>query len=163
VHLQHPVPAEHLTHIGDVTVSFAMLEMQLQGLAHSLLGSEQRLGQIVTAELSFRALRALTVSLFLQRNGQDEHLESFRALIKRAAIAEEQRNQIVHSVWGAGRDAGTITRIKATAKERHGIRFQFEGVSAEQLAAFAQEIKVLAGDLQTFRLKLPEVGKATNG
>lgn len=161
--LQHPVPDEHLKHIGDITVSFAMLESQLQTLAQSLLGSGQRLGQIVTAELSFKALRALTVSLYLQRNGDDENLEEFRALIKRAADAEEERNRIVHSMWGAGNDASSITRIKTMAKERHGIRSHFEDVSATDLSKFAAEIKVLAGDLQQFLFKLLGIGKATNG
>ena len=161
--LQHPVPDEHLKHIGDVTVSFAVLESQLQTLTQSLLGSGQRLGQIVTAELSFKALRALSVSLYIQRNGDDEDTEAFRSLIKRAADVEEHRNQIVHSVWGAGNGASSITRIKTTAKERHGIRFHFENVSTEQLAAFARQIKELADDLQQFWFKLLEAGKATNG
>lgn len=144
-------------------VSFALLESCLQGLAQSLLGAGQRLGQIVTAEVSFKALRALTVSLYLQRNGEDEYLDQFRELIKRAADAEEKRNQITHSVWAAGIDAASITRIKTTAKERHGIRFHFENVTGDQLAGFAREIKVLAHDIQTFGISLIKSGKATNG
>ena len=122
----------------------------------------QRLGQIVTAELSFKALRALTVSLYLQRNGEDENVESFRELISRAAKAEDQRNQITHSVWGAGENASSITRIKTTAKEKHGIRFHFENVTADQLAAFAKDIKILAHDIQQFWFLLLQNGKATN-
>jgi len=162
MHLQHPVPDNHLKHIGDITVSFALLESTLQSLAQSLLGSGQRLGQIVTAELSFKALRALTVSLYLQRNGEDENVESFRELISRAAKAEDQRNQITHSVWGAGENASSITRIKTTAKEKHGIRFHFENVTADQLAAFAKDIKILAHDIQQFWFLLLQNGKATN-
>lgn len=161
--LQHPVPDEHLKHIGDITVSFALLESGLQGLAQSLLGAGQRLGQIVTAELSFKALRALTVSLYLQRNEEDQNFSAFRELIRRAADVEEQRNQITHSLWGAGSDALSITRIKTTAKERHGVRFHFENVTSDQLAAFAREIKVLAQDIQSFWLLLVQSGKATNG
>lgn len=161
--LQHPVPDDHLKHIGDITVSFALLESCLQTLAQSLLGAGQRLGQIVTAEVSFKALRALTVSLYLQRNGEDEHLEEFRALIKRAADAEDKRNQITHSLWAAGNDAASSTRIKTTAKERHGIRFHFENVTSEHLAEFARDIKVLAHDIQKFWISLIQHGKATNG
>jgi hypothetical protein len=164
MHAQHPVPDELLKHIGDVTVSFAMLEGILQMLAQSLLGAGQRLGQIVTAELSFKALRALTVSLYVQRNGQDEPYHSeFRSLIKRLADTEEQRNQIVHSVWCAGNSPTTITRFKTTAKERYGIRSHFEDVSSEQLSTFAMEIKILAAELQQFCFKLLDSGKATNG
>jgi len=163
VALQHPVPEEHLKHIGDITVSFALLESCLQTLAHSLLGVGQRLGQIVTAEVSFKALRALTVSLYLQRNGEDEDVAHFRDLIKRVAETEEKRNQITHSLWGARNDKGSITRIKTTAKEKHGIRFHFENITSNQLAEFAKEIKVLAHDIQNFWISLIEKGKATNG
>ncbi len=161
--LQHPVPEEHLKAIGDITVSFALLESTIQTLAQSLLGAGQRLGQIVTAEVSFTALRALTVSLYLQRNGNDEHLDEFRALIKRAADAEEKRNQITHSVWAAGRKVGCITRTKTTAKERHGIRTLFEDVSSDHLTAIAQELKVLSHDIQNFWISLIKSGKASNG
>ena len=161
--LQHPVPDEHLKHIGDITVSFALLESCLQTLAQSLLGAGQRLGQIITAEVSFKALRALTVSLYLERNGEDENIERFRALIRRASETEEKRNQITHSLWAAGQDAANITRIKTTAKEKHGIRFHFENVTGEQLAEFAREIKVLAHDIHNFWISLIQTGKATNG
>jgi hypothetical protein len=160
--LQHPVPDEHLKHIGDITVSFALLESGLQGLAQSLLGAGQRLGQIVTAELSFKALRALTVSLYLQRNGEDENFTALRELIKTAADVEEQRNQITHSLWAAGADASSITRIKTTAKEKHGIRFHFENVTSNQLAEFARDIKLLAHEIQKFLFLLMTTGKATN-
>jgi hypothetical protein len=162
VFLQHPVPEEHLKHLGDITVSFALLESCLQNLAHSLLGSGQRLGQIVTAEISFKALRALTVSLYLERNGEDQNLDQFRDLMKRAAQAEEKRNQFTHSLWAVGNDLASITRIKATAKESHGIRFQFENVTNKELAEFAREIKVLAQDIQVFWISLIQQGKATN-
>lgn len=161
--LQHPVPDEHLKHIGDITVSFALLESCLQTLAQSLLGAGQRFGQIVTAEVSFKALRALTVSLYLERNGEDQNADQFRALIRRASDAEEKRNQITHSLWGAGQNPASITRIKTTAKEKHGIRFHFENVTGEDLAGFAREIKVLSHDIQNFWVALIENGKATNG
>ena len=74
--LQHPVPNEHLRHIGDITVSFSLLESCLEVLAQSLLGAGQRMGQIVTAEMSFKAVRALTVCLYVQRNGDDEDGEN---------------------------------------------------------------------------------------
>ena len=161
--LQHPVSDEHLKHIGDITVSFALLESCIQSLAQSLLGTGQRIGQVVTAELSFKALRAMTVSLYLRQIGEDEHLEAFRDLIRRAADVEEQRNQITHSLWAAGAEAQSITRIKTTAKERHGIRFHFETVTSHQLAEFAREIKVLAHDIQNFWFLLIQAGKVRSG
>ena len=131
--LRHPVPDDHLRHIGDITVSFALLESTLQTLVHSLLGAGQRCGQVVTAEVPFRTLRAMAVSLYLERNGEDALYGSLRSLIQRAAEVEEKRNQVTHSVWGAGRDSASITRMKITAKERHGFRFSYENVSSDEL------------------------------
>jgi hypothetical protein len=161
--LKHLVPDEHLKNIGDITVSFALLESSVKTLASSLLGAGQRLGQIVTAELSFKAIRSLTVSLYLQRNGEDEQLGQLRDLIKRAAAAEEKRNKIIHSLWAAGNDEDSITRMKITAKDRHGICFQFENVSVSQLLEFVGEIQMLAQDFQDFWISLSHSGKAYNG
>jgi hypothetical protein len=69
--LQHPVPVQLLARIGDITVSFALLESTIQTLAGSQLQEHQRIGQIITAELSFRNLRALVTSLYRERHGED--------------------------------------------------------------------------------------------
>jgi hypothetical protein len=52
--MQHQVGPEHLEAIGDITVSFAMLESVLQGLVHTLLGTQLAIAQTVTAEISFK-------------------------------------------------------------------------------------------------------------
>jgi len=161
--MQHPVGERLLAAIGDISVSFALLESQLQTLCGSLFLEHQRIGQIVTAELSFRNLRALTMSLFLERHGvDDDDTVRLRGFMRRAAILEEQRNQITHSVWAAGDGPDTVTRIKMTAKERHGARFDFSSVSADDLARIADQIKQLAADIQYFHVDLLQQGKAIN-
>lgn len=160
--LQHAAPDNHLKAIGDITVSFAMLEFQIQNLIGSLIYEHQRIGQIITAELSFKNLRALLISLYLERHGEDDDFSNLREFMKRAGQAEDKRNLIMHSVWAAGKDKDHITRIKTTAKEKHGIRFKFEEVSAESLNEFAKEIKILAEELQRFQLDLLSRHKIIN-
>lgn len=161
--LQHAVPDQHLKAIGDITVSFALLESQIQTLIGSMLNERQRIGQVITAELSFKNLKALMISLYLERHGkEDADFETLKKLMNAAGTLEEKRNQITHSLWAAGKDADTITRIKTTAKEKHGIRFQFEEVSADALDAFAAEIRHLAEDIQKYWIRLIENGKAIN-
>ncbi len=160
--LKHPVPPTHLIHIGDITVSFALLESIIQSLVGSLIREHQRIGQIITAELSFRNLRALLISLYLERHGEDDDFKTLRELVKRAAELEEKRNRITHSIWGAGKDANSITRIKTTSKEKHGIRFHFEDVTADNLRVVADELKVLTEDIQRFHISLLEKGKVIN-
>lgn len=101
--------------IGDIIVSFAVLENTTQALAGLFIAEHQRIGQIITAELPFRNLRALTVNLYRERRGEDEDFHTLQALMKQAADLEEKRNQIAHSVWGAGGVVDTVTRIKMTA------------------------------------------------
>lgn len=161
--LQHPVPDQHLKSIGDITVSFTLLESQIQTLIGSMLNERQRIGQVITAELSFKNLRALMISLYIERHGkEDADFEKLKELMTNAGKVEEKRNQITHSIWGAGKDANTITRIKTTAKEKHGIRFHFEDVSSGDLADFATEIKVLSEEIQRYWIHLMENRKAIN-
>jgi hypothetical protein len=160
--LQHPVPEKHLKSIGDITVSFALLESVIQTFIGSLLNERQRIGQVITAELPFRNLRALAISLYIERHGKDEDFDKLRAFMIRAGKVEDKRNQITHSVWGAGKDKDSITRIKATAKEKHGIQFHFEDVSADNLEEFAVEIKALATEIQAFWIGLIESSKLIN-
>ena len=74
--LQHPVPPKLLTNIGDITVSFSLLENVLQMLVGALLREHQRIGQIITAQLAFKSLRALVDSLYKEKYGEDEGLPS---------------------------------------------------------------------------------------
>jgi hypothetical protein len=148
--LRHPVPEPVLARIGDITVSFALLESVIQSLVGSLLQQEQRIGQIVTAELSFRNLRALTLSLYRGRHGEGGEYETLSALMQRASDLEDLRNQITHSLWATGGTAETVTRIKMTAKEKRGLHFDFKKVTADDLAEVADEIKRLAFDIQEF-------------
>ncbi len=160
--LQHPVPDTHLKEIGDITVSFALLELQIQNFIGSLIHEHQRVGQIITAELSFKNLRALLISLYLERHGQDNDFAYLRDFMKHSGQVEDKRNQIIHSVWAAGKDKNHITRIKTTAKEKHGIKFKFEEVSAEALINFAKEIKVLVRKIQQFQIDLLKKQKVIN-
>lgn len=160
--IQHPVPKRLLVHIGDITVSFALLENSIQMLIGSLIAEHQRIGQIITAELAFRSLRALAINLYKERHGEDSDFTALRELMRRAAELEDRRNQITHSLWSAGNTADTITRIKTSAKEKHGIRFHLEQVGEADLADVANDMKLLAGEIQGFWIKLLESGKAMN-
>jgi sensor histidine kinase regulating citrate/malate metabolism len=145
--LQHPVSDELLVAIGDVTVSFALLEAELQLLAHVLLKQSQQVSMIVTAELSFGRLCALVLSLHRERYGEANSAPA-KELVQRANELEELRNQIMHSVWAAGDSPGTITRIKATAKQKHGLRINFHSVTAADLREVATSCMELGLDIQ---------------
>ena len=160
--MKHPVPEEHLKYIGDIMVSFALLESQIQTLIGSLIAEHQRVGQIITAELSFKNLLALAISLYLERHGEDDDYLKLKSFMSQAGNIEGTRNNITHSIWGAGNDKDHITRIKTTAKQKRGLKFQFEKLSAQDLNDFAQKTLQLAQEIQSFWLELVKNGKAIN-
>ena len=161
--LRHPVPEAILARIGDITVSFALLESAIQSVAGSLIAEHQRVGQIITAELSFQKLRALLVSLYIERHSEnDNDFETLRSLNCRAAELEGKRNQITHSIWAAGDAPGTVTRIKTTAKESRGIHFVFEQMDVAAFKAIADDLKKLAREYLHFHFHLLKSGKAIN-
>lgn len=82
-----------------------------------------------------------------------------KAYMEKAAILEDRRNQITHSIWAAGKDSQSITKIKTTAKEKKGLQLQFEDVQAKELSNFLSEIKQLAEDIQLFWIHHLENGK----
>lgn len=160
--MHHPVPSEHLIQIGDTTVSFALLEMTLQTLTGSLINEHQRVGQIITAEVSFKNLRALLLSLYRERHGEDVDYTKLKSLMNEAGEIEEIRNQIIHSVWASGKDKNHITRIKTTAKEKHGLKFQFQEMSVNDLSYFVKRIRNCASEIQKLHSNLIDTKKVIN-
>ena len=154
--LKHPVPSKHLEKIGDITVSFALLETIIQFFVWSLIEQPQRIGQIITAELSLKNSRATLISLYKEKHGEDSGFKIIRELMKRAGKIEEKRNQIIHSVWAVGKDANSIKRIKTTAKEKCGLRFKYEDITADDLAEIADDIKKLTSEIQDFTINTIE-------
>ena len=158
----HPVPEELLKHIGDIIVSFAYLESFSQSFIGSLINEHQRIGQIITAELSFKQLRALLIGLYKERHGEDDDFQILKKLMERAEKIEGTRNNITHSIWGTGNDPNNVTRLKKTVKGKHGIRVQSEKFTADTLKAVATEIKCIGGELVKLKLELLEKGKVVN-
>ncbi len=159
--LYHPIPDEHLKEIGDMTVSFAALVFMLQLLAESLLSADQNVGRLVTAELSFKNIKALIKSLYLEQHGKDDDLNTLDSLLKRAGKVEELRNQITHSIWAIKGDMKTIVTIKTTAKENHGLKTSSTSYTAEDLRKFCDEIKQLGQAIFEFQAHLIRRKKAS--
>jgi hypothetical protein len=150
--LQHPVPEPILARIGDITVSFALLESMLQSLAGLLLGCDQRTQQIVTAEISFQQLCKLVVSIGRERYvGEDA--KRLDDLVTGALKLADRRNAITHSLWAAGSTRDEVNRVKVTAKKAKGFNIDSEQITVEALAAVAADMCQRAHDMQTFWIK----------
>jgi hypothetical protein len=153
--LQHPVPDPLLARIGDITVSFALLESEIEALIHSLLREGQRIGRVITAGRFFRDFPPLAIGLYRERHGEDADFEALSDLMDRALKLATERNQITHSVWAAGATKETITRIKTI---RHSAEVRFAQMSEDDLRDVADRLGQLAHEVQRFRIRLLEAG-----
>jgi len=153
---------EILVHIGDMTVSFALLEWHLKVLTGSFICEHQRATQIITAELSFKQTLALASSLYLERHGKDGDYSTLRSLIGKATRIEDERNLITHSIWTAAEEPGEVGRVKTTAKIRKGYAFQFEKMNASDFKLIADRIKSLGDEVLHFYCHLVSQKKAIN-
>lgn len=156
--LKAPVGDEHLRAIGQITVNFTLLRSSISAFISLLIGNDlsfeqQRVGQIITAQLGFQTLANLLSSLFRHRTTNPEAIAGLDGLLARAAAARDKRNQVTHSLWGAGPTDETVTRFKMTAKQRKGFKFMSEQMSVEDLDKIADDIAGVAGDIQQFMIR----------
>jgi len=147
---EHPVPKNLLTHIGDITVSFAMLEFHMQMLFVCLLDQSPRIGHMLTSQLTFSRLRASIISLYKERFGEDDHFAKSKEMMVIAGKIEEERNLITHSIWGSGEKTGSITRIKITAREKRGYHAEYKQYDEQIFTEFADSIKKLTSYIFIF-------------
>jgi hypothetical protein len=149
--------------IGEITVAFAQLEGRLSTLISSFITDHQRIGMIITAQLPFKTLRAIAVSLGLERLGEDDDdFKTLKKLMVRAGKLENSRNEITHSLWLAGGSAGTATRLKTTARESQGLRHGFHRVTEIDLAELGQNLRKLTDEITHYWVSLVQRGKAVN-
>lgn len=143
----------HLKAIGLITVNFAILENEIAFAIWFLLGLDQQVGQIITAEQSFKNLAALFSSLYRNKTNDPKAIEELNKLMKKVTQVEEKRNKIMHSVWAEGDTHVSITRFKTTAKISKGLTNQFEQITVEDLNKIADEIAEAAGEIQEFLIR----------
>ena len=133
--------------LGHVAIDFADLEQQLASSISFLVGNTEAVGNIVTAELSFKQKLHVLASLFRAIRPGSELLDRMQELLGRLDNAEGLRNQIVHSVWRTDIDdleGKRIVRHKYTAKMRHGLRKQQETLTPLQIRQVGYHFAYLA-------------------
>ena len=151
-------PDKFFSAIGMIAISFAELDDQLSEAIVSLLGSQHGAGEIVVAELSFRAKVNLFASLVRQRAkdrpfnvGNAPVLEVLRDLCANVFKAEELRNTVMHSSWkGLDMPDDKIVRKKITAKSKQGFRITEQEVDIGHLLDIAEFTNAVATDVLGF-------------
>ena len=154
---------EVLAEIGKITITFSLIENSLAEIIGKIVtvgGRRRDLGTIITAELSFRQLVSTLSSLllFALSKGNDVFSE-FERVKPLLFEAEQKRNKVVHSVWGA--ESGStkphaVIRIKTTAKHKKGLQTDFIHMGLEDLCLITDLIGKAYIELCLFEMHFRE-------
>jgi hypothetical protein len=146
--------------IGRIAVRSTELEAALQAIAGSLIDDYQRYTRIVVTELSFGGLQNLLLSLYRERHGEDADFVRLQEISRRADAAQQKRNLIVHSLWRSAGTPSKVTRVKTTAKQKHGYKTNIENYDLDTFKDIANELHQVRADCLTVLKELITKGKA---
>lgn len=145
----------HCLAIGKITIAFAELESWLSSFIWALMVpfSEQHIGQMVTAEMSFSRKLDLLASLFQYRCKDIQERDKLKALVTKLTKLEQERNTVQHSLWICqSDDPEEVTRLKITAKRKHGLSHAKEVLTSQPLEDLAQELQMATSELSSFMI-----------
>ena len=116
-----------LARLGECIVQFQRIEAAVATCISAMVGRSRKVGEIITAEMSFRARVATFGALFAYSLKSTTLPEDITELISRLHWAEEQRNMLVHSLWDASeskpdsirREKKSIRKSKLAVAEEH--------------------------------------------
>ena len=114
---------EFLKALGRVCVNFQALEMDIAWLVWILNNPDTTLGQIMTSQVSFKALLAVSSSLFRYRVTNDSLGERLAELLKRASDVEQRRNTLINSIWFAD-DSGASSALSSKRDKSTALEFR---------------------------------------
>jgi len=113
--------------LGECIVQFQRIEDSIAVCISAMVGPSRKVGEILTAEMSFRARVATFGALFAHSLKSDSLPDDITELISRLHWAEQQRNTLVHSLWDASeskpdsvrREKRSIRKSKLAVTEEH--------------------------------------------
>lgn len=143
----------YLEPLGQINANFSEVEADISSLIWTLIGSNKRIGQIVTAQLSFRKLLDTLSALFKEQYKDEDLQNKLKKLLKQADKINAKRNRFVHSVWFTNPTTLRIRRVKVIANRKKGLQMEAEDLSAEELTTFGNEIGSFIFALERFRVK----------
>lgn len=158
-------PEEFDAALGKVVESFSFLEQSLCNLIALFLGVRNDLGEIVTAELSFKGLINMVSSLFKYKNDRGDFVVEgedcaarFKELMSLCFVAEQRRNEIIHSSYVSRR-----FRVKKTAKAKSGLKTTVEPIDSSKLLDISDFIGTVGMHVQELPLPLNMATRIVGG
>lgn len=140
--------------LGRIVEGFSFLERTLSNVIILILDVTNEIGNIITAELSYKNKINLFSSLFKNNIDIFKKVHSdietqFTELLSLCNKAEEIRNQIIHSSYVSDR-----YRVKVTAKAKKGLNKNVEEVNPDHLLNIADFIVYVGMSVEAFPLVL---------
>jgi hypothetical protein len=140
--------------LGKVTAQFQTLEVELKHVAEALVSTtDQELGQIITAQLSFGATVALVGALHTHRVYDEAKLTALDAIFRRASLVEQRRNSVTHSDWWPSMKEPEV-RVRVKSSARGKLEHRVEPMRTSDIEAIADEASIVAADLAKVWFKL---------
>ena len=138
--------------MGMVINNFQKLEFYVAVFTWGLMGKDQRIGQIITAQLSFSKLLILIDSLFRLRTSDAAMIDELGAILVQAAECEQHRNRVVHSAYLQMSDDpdAQLIRFKITTKLKKGLAHQWEQIAIDELLDLAADLHQATDILASF-------------
>lgn len=135
---------DYVAAIGKVTIAFSYLEGNLCYAVWAILGGDRKVAECITAEMSFRNLVNLIVSLFKEKETAGvlnvELAPMLENALKLANAAEQQRNTVTHSRWGFTVNLEPV-RHKTTAKQKHGLKCAVQAATVSEIESVVAAIE----------------------
>ena len=150
-------PQELPAVVGMISLNFQSLENEIENRIIQMIGVDNEIGEIITAELSFRNKVNLFASLYyhLENSYQFNAIPGyekgyFKELLKALTKCEEMRNQILHSSIEKNRSTKRIERKKTTAKAKKGLTKVNQHVDIPNLYNISDYIISMTMELDQF-------------
>lgn len=145
------VPNDYLPLIGSIIVNFRLLETFLEMGIWKLMGAEKRqhIGKIITSEMSSFKLITLIGSLHKEMCDDEEAKNDFEDLLNEVNKVRENRNYIIHSMYGAGA-GGTVLMLKSKVKNTKGLKESINFLNISDIENSADSIAEVSYKLQSF-------------
>lgn len=144
---------EHCLAIGKISVAFAELEAWVSFFVWQLIGPDQFVGQMVTAEMSFSRMLDLLSSLFQHRCKNTQEINDLKVLISRISSLEQKRNMVQHSLFiQQSTNPSEATRLKITAKRKKGLLHSQQVLEPKDFDVIARDLQAAKFDLSTLMI-----------
>ena len=152
-----------MARLGECIVQFQRIENILAVCISAMVGRSRRVGEIITAEMSFRGRVSTFGALFAHCLKADALPEDVTELISRLHWAEQQRNVLVHSLWDASETEPDCIRREKRAIRRSALKVAEEHWTPNELDDLNRLFEGIVTDLMYLTsTHLPNIEKRLN-